>query len=164
MPNRDRGTWLLGSLVPVALPVLGIWLLGQLATFPNLVPWYQGLLKPSFNPPNWMFGPVWTTLYVLMAYAGWRVIRLPVSEPGRTRALVLFYLQLLLNGAWSWMFFALNSPAAGLVNIIPQSLLIAGAIAAFRKLDPLAAWCLVPLAAWVGFAAVLNFEIWRLNG
>src|SRR5215207_2287380 len=78
--------------------------LGQLATFPNLG-WYAGLNKPSFNPPNWIFGPVWTTLYVLMVFAVWRILRLPQASAARRLALTLFFIQLTLNAAWSWMFF-----------------------------------------------------------
>ena len=136
--------------------------LGQLATYPNLVPWYAGLAKPSFNPPNWVFGPVWTALYASMAYAAWRILRLP-SSPARSRALTLFVIQLALNAAWSWMFFAAHSPLLGLINIVPQLVTILATIVAFRRLEPNAAWCLLPLAAWVAFAGALNFEIWRLN-
>lgn len=144
------------------VPVVAALLLGQLATFPNL-PWHAGLVKPSFNPPNWVFGPVWTTLYILMAFAAWRVWRLPPS-PARRTALILFYAQLALNAAWSWMFFAAHSPILGLVNIVPQFLLVLATLHAFRLLDQIAGWILVPLAAWVGFAAVLNAAIWSLNG
>jgi benzodiazapine receptor len=136
--------------------------LGQWATFPNLEPWYAGLLKASFNPPNWVFGPVWTTLYVLMGFALWRVLR--SDTPLKRVAVLLFYLQLLLNAAWSWMFFAGHNPAAGLVNIIPQWCIIVATVAAFRRIDRIAGFCLMPLVVWVGFATVLNFEIWRLNG
>lgn len=143
-------------------PVVVAMVLGQLATFPNL-PWHAGLVKPSFNPPNWVFGPVWTTLYALMAFAGWRIWRLPPS-PGRRTALILYYGQLAFNVAWSWMFFAAHSPILGLVNIGPQFLLILATINAFRPLDRFATWALVPLAAWVAFASVLNYSIWSLNG
>ena len=136
---------------------------GQLATYPNLAPWYASLEKPGFNPPNWIFAPVWTTLFVLMAFALWRILRLPASQPRRA-ALILFFIQLALNAAWSWMFFGAHSPALGLVNIVPQLAVIAMTIVAFHRLDRLAAWCLVPLAAWVTFATLLNFSIWRLNG
>jgi len=137
-------------------------IVGQLATYPNLASWYEGLTKPTFNPPNWVFAPAWTTLYVLMAFASWRVLRLPAS-PERRLALILFYAQLILNGAWSWMFFGAHSPFLGLLNIVPQLALIVATIALFRPLDRLAGWCLAPLAAWVAFASVLNFAIWRLN-
>ena len=145
-----------------AVSGVAVLVLGQLATFPNLEPWYAGLAKPAFNPPNWIFGPVWTTLYALMGFALWRVLR--TTAPLRRLAVLLFYAQLVLNAAWSWMFFAAQSPAAGLANIIPQWLLIVATVAVFWRVDRLAALCLLPLAAWVGFAAVLNFEIWRLNG
>ena len=148
-------------VIPIAA-VVAASILGQIATFPNLAPWYAGLAKPPFNPPNWLFGPVWTTLYVLMAYAAFRVHRLTPSSK-RSRALALFYVQLAFNAAWSWMFFAAHSPALGLVNIIPQLALILGVILVFYRLDRTAAWCLVPLAAWVAFASLLNFSIWRLN-
>jgi tryptophan-rich sensory protein len=137
--------------------------IGQLATRPNLEPWYAGLIKPAFSPPNWVFAPVWTTLYVLMAFAVWRILCLPRDTNGRPRALILFFAQLGMNAAWSWMFFGAHSPLLGMINIIPQLLLIFAAIAAFRPLDKAAALCLVPLAAWVGFASVLNVEVWRLN-
>jgi benzodiazapine receptor len=136
--------------------------LGQLATFPNLVPWFAGLVKPSFNPPNWLFGPVWTCLYALLAFASWRILRLPPS-PARRSALILFFGQLALNAAWSWMFFAAHSPLLGLINIVPQFLMIIATLAAFSRLDRTAGWCLLPLAAWVGYATVLNAAIWWLN-
>jgi benzodiazapine receptor len=135
---------------------------GQVATYPNLAPWYEGLEKPSFNPPNWIFAPVWTTLFVLMAFGLWRILRLPDSGRRRT-ALILFFVQLVLNAAWSWMFFAAHSPILGLTNIVAQLAVIVMTIIAFQRLDRLAAWCLVPLAAWVGFATLLNFSIWHLN-
>lgn len=152
----------LGLAAPAILPVIVVLSLGQLATFPNL-PWYAGLIKPSFNPPNWIFGPVWTSLYALMAFAVWRILRLPPS-PARRTALILFYAQLALNAAWSWMFFAAHSPLLGLINIGPQFLLIVATINAFRPLDRTATWALVPLAAWVAFAGVLNYSVWSLNG
>lgn len=145
-------------------PVLLALLLGQIATYPNLVPWYEALAKPAFNPPNWVFAPAWTCLYALMAFAAWRILRLPKATPGRSGALAIFMIQLVLNAAWSWLFFGLHSPLAGLLDIVPQFLVIALCIDRFRRLDKLAAWALAPLLAWVGFAAVLNFSIWSLNG
>ncbi len=148
--------------VAIAAVVVAL-LLGQAATFPNLAPWYANLAKPAFNPPNAVFGPVWTALYALMAIAAWRVLRQPPS-PSRRTALLLFFAQLALNVAWSWMFFAAHSPLLGLINVIPQWLVILAAIAAFSRVDGAAAVCLIPLAAWVGYAAVLNAAIWWLNG
>lgn len=138
-------------------------IVGQIATYPNLSPWYASLSKPGFNPPNWIFAPVWTTLYALMAFAFWRVLR--ASEPTKTRrrAIVLFLILLALNAAWSWMFFWAHNPFLGLANIVPQLALIVLVIVVFGRLDRLAAISLIPLAAWVAFAAVLNVAIWRLN-
>jgi tryptophan-rich sensory protein len=146
------------------LPVVAASLLGQWATYPNLAPWYAGLAKPWFNPPNWIFAPVWTSLYLLMAYSVWRILKAPGNDADRRTALMLFFVQLALNALWSWLFFGLNNPLAGLMNIVPQLLVILATIDRFRRLDRWAARCLAPLAAWVAFAAVLNFEIWRLNG
>lgn len=146
------------------LPVVAASLLGQWATYPNLAPWYAGLAKPWFNPPNWIFAPVWTSLYLLMAYSVWRILKAPGNDADRRTALMLFFVQLALNALWSWLFFGLNNPLAGLMNIVPQLLVILATIDRFRRLDRWAARCLAPLAAWVAFAALLNFEIWRLNG
>jgi translocator protein len=138
-------------------------LLGQLATFPNLVPWYASLAKPSFNPPNFIFGPVWTLLYALMAFAFWRILILP-QQPGRRLAIGLFLAQLALNVIWSFAFFAARSPLLGLIDIIPQETLVLATLILFWRLDRIAGLCLAPLAIWVGFATLLNFAIWRLNG
>jgi benzodiazapine receptor len=139
--------------------------LGQMATFPNLVPWYDGLIKPSFNPPNWVFGPVWTTLYGLMAFALWRVLRAPRElSHRRAQAVGWFALLLLLNAAWSWMFFWAHSPLLGLVNIVPQLLVTVATARSFAQIDRLAALCLLPLIGWVAFAGALNVAIWMLNG
>ena len=105
---------------------------------------------------------MWTTLYALMAFAVWRILRLPETRQ-RTRALILFFLQLAFNAAWSWMFFAAHDPLLGMINIIPQLALIIATLVAFKGLDKVAAWCLVPLALWVAFASTLNIAIWRLN-
>jgi tryptophan-rich sensory protein len=146
-----------------ALPVLAASLLGGLFTGPAIPGWYAGLVKPSFNPPNWVFGPVWTLLYAMMAYAFFRILRLPSGTPGRSTAIVVFAGQLILNAGWSGAFFALQSPAAGLLVIIPLLGLIFLTIRLFLALDRLAGWLLVPYALWVSFATLLNFALWRLN-
>jgi benzodiazapine receptor len=159
-PTWSRDIWF-GVLAVIAVAAASI--LGQLATYPNLAPWYAGLNKPSFNPPNWIFGPVWTTLYVLMAFAVWRILRLSKASSARRVALGFFFIQLALNAAWSWMFFGANNLLLGVINITPQFLVILAAVIAFYRLDKIAGWCLLPLAAWVAFASVLNVAIWRLN-
>jgi translocator protein len=137
--RRDIGS---GAFAIVSVAAASI--AGQVATTPNIADWYDGLVKPSFNPSNWVFAPVWTALYALMALAFWRILRLPPS-PARSGAIALFFVQLLLNASWSWLFFAAHSPLT--INIVPQWLAIVATIVAFRRLDPLAGWCLVPLAA-----------------
>jgi translocator protein len=145
------------------LVVAGASILGQTATYPNLAPWYSALNKPSFTPPNWLFAPVWTTLYVLMAFGVWRVLRAADPRARRLPALILFSVQLVLNAAWSWMFFGARSPLLGLINILPQLIAVCATIYFFYWIDRVAAWCLVPLAVWVAFASILNLSIWWLN-
>jgi benzodiazapine receptor len=151
------------DLVIAIAPVIAAALVGQIATLPNLKPWYEGLAKPGFSPPNWLFGRAWAILYALMAIALWRILQ---SSEGsfKSIALILFFLQLALNAAWPWMFFAGRNPFAGLINIVPQFLLIVATIAVFAQIDDVAALCVAPLALWVAFASALNFAIWRLNG
>ena len=145
------------------LPILGAAVLGNVATLPNIPTWYAGLAKPSFTPPNGVFGPVWTLLYALMAYAVWRILSRPAGTPGRGAALGAFFVQLALNAAWSWAFFGLRSPLAGLLVILPLLIMILVTLWRFRPLDRLAAALLAPSTAWVAFATVLNIGIWRLN-
>jgi tryptophan-rich sensory protein len=163
MTDISRKSFLNTAAIAI-LPVIVAFLLGQLATYPNIAGWYAGLAKPDFNPPNWIFAPVWTTLYILMACAAWRITSLPFGADGRKTALAIFYAQLAMNAVWSWLFFGLHSPIGGLLNIVPQLVLILLTIERFWRLDRVAAICLVPLAGWVGFASILNYAIWQLNG
>jgi tryptophan-rich sensory protein len=133
------------------------------AAFGALFPpgdWYAGLAKPEWTPPNWLFGPVWTALYVMIGISGWLLWR--ARDESRT-ALVLWCAQLVLNALWSWIFFGLHSPGAALVEIVVLWLVIAATVAAALRTSRPAAWLLVPYLAWVGFASVLNAAIWRLN-
>lgn len=138
-------------------------LLGQAATLPNIAPWYLGLAKPGFTPPNAVFGPVWTLLYALMALAFWRILIQP-KQRARSLAIGLFLAQLALNVIWSFAFFAAHSPLLGLIDIVPQEALVVATTILFWRLDRLAGFCLAPLALWVGYATALKFAIWRLNG
>lgn len=143
-------------------PVLAASLLGRLASTPQIENWYAALEKPAFNPPNWAFPVAWTTIYVLMAYALFRILgHAPV--PVRRVAILAFAAQILLNIAWPWAFFWAQSPLAGLVVIAPLWVAIAATLLAFWRLDRLAALCLAPYLAWVSFAVVLNAEVYRLN-
>jgi tryptophan-rich sensory protein len=145
------------------LPVVAASVLGSLATMPNIPTWYAGLVKPGFTPPNWLFGPVWTLLYAMMAYAMWRILSLPDSLPGRSTAIATFFVQLALNALWSWAFFGAHSPAAGLVVILAMIVAIVATIRAFWPLDRAAAYLLVPYLVWVAYATALNAAVWRLN-
>jgi translocator protein len=146
------------------LPVVAAAVLGSIATTPNIPIWYEGLAKPGFTPPNWVFAPVWTLLYLMMAYAVWRVLSVPADFPGRSTAITVFFVQLALNAAWSWAFFGFHNPLAGLMVIGALLLMILATIRLFWHLDRIAAWLLVPYLAWVTYASALNFAIWRLNG
>jgi translocator protein len=123
--------------------------------------WFEGLAKPSWNPPNWVFGPVWTTLYVLMGFAAWLI----QDRYGREArgAITLFVVQLLFNAGWSAIFFGLQAPGLAFAEIIVLWALIVATTIVFWRRRPLAGILLVPYLAWVTFAAVLNFAIWRLN-
>ena len=125
--------------------------------------WYLSLDKPLFNPPAWMFAPVWTTLYVLMGVAAWRIWCVPDS-PERAQALRQFAVQLALNAAWTPVFFGAHSLAGGLAVIVLLALAIVVTIQRFHPLDKMAAWLLAPYLAWVTFATALNAAIWSLNG
>ncbi len=156
----------IGPIAAAALsagPILAAALLGNAATIPNIAVWYEGLAKPALTPPNWVFGPAWTILYVLMGAAFYRLLRGDPAARGRKRAIGLFVAQLVLNAAWSFAFFAAHSPALGLAVILPMEALILATIAAFWPLDRAAALCLVPYAAWVAFATYLNAGVFALN-
>jgi tryptophan-rich sensory protein len=146
------------------LPVLAVAVSASLVTQPNIPDWYAGLQKPAFTPPNWAFPVVWTLLYAMMAYALWRILALPESRPGRPVAIIAFFVQLALNGLWSFAFFGGKSPLAGLVVIAALIVAILATIRAFWRLDRAAALLLVPYLAWVTYATALNGTIWRLNG
>lgn len=164
------------TFFPGAPPVnrwvsLAIWLAlvfavaaaGSAVTTPQIPTWYASLAKPPFNPPSWVFGPVWTLLYAMMAVAIWRIARLPPVAAGRRTALWLFLAQLALNGLWSPAFFGLQSPLLGLAVIVPLLAVLAWTVAVFFRLDTLAGLLLVPYLLWVAFATVLNAAIVSLN-
>ena len=151
---------LTGLVLSLAL-AFAVSAIGGWVTAGSVSTWYPTLAKPGFNPPDWIFGPVWSALYALMAVAAWRVWR--TLGTVRNRALVLYGAQLALNLLWSILFFGAHRADWALIEI---ALLFAAIIAttiAFWRIDRPAAFCLVPYAAWVGFAAVLNAAIWWLN-
>ena len=133
-----------------------------LATASGDSPWYQSLEKPSFNPPSWVFGPVWTALYVLMGIAAWRVWRRGGFTAHRA-ALTAFLLQLALNFGWSFLFFEFRQIELALLEIVLLWAAIVATMALFRRVDQAAAWLLAPYLGWVTFATVLNAAIANLN-
>lgn len=135
---------------------------GGLVTVNEIPTWYASLNKPSFNPPNWLFGPVWTTLYFLMGVSAYLIWKQPVSI-ARNQALQLFILQFLFNFCWSFIFFGLHATGWALIEMIALWILILMTILHFAKHSKLAAWLLVPYISWVSFALLLNAAIWRLN-
>lgn len=136
---------------------------GGAVTATSVNDWYAGLQKPFFNPPNWLFGPVWTVIYFLIAFSGWR-IWLKHGFANAKSPFAVYGAQLTLNLFWSFLFFGAQSPALGLINIIALLVCIALNIAVFMRLDRLAGWLLLPYGVWVGFATLLNGAIWHLNG
>jgi tryptophan-rich sensory protein len=124
--------------------------------------WYRTLVRPAIAPANWVFGPVWTLLYALMAIAAWQVWE---SAPAtwRTLGLALFMVQLGLNFAWSWIFFRQHEIGTALAEVVVLWAVIGATTLAFGRVAPVAAWLMAPYWAWVGFASVLNAGFWRLN-
>ena len=123
---------------------------------------YAGLVKPRWAPPGWLFGPVWTLLYLLMGVAAWLVWR-AAGWAGATAALSLFVTQLVFNASWSWVFFAWRRGAMAFATIVLLLGLIAATILAFARVQVLAAALLVPYLGWVAFATALTYAIWRAN-
>jgi tryptophan-rich sensory protein len=124
---------------------------------------YGQLVQPSWAPPPWLFGPVWTMLYALMAIAAWLVWRSNETSSRRRLALALFVAQLALNALWSWLFFAWRLGALAFAEVVLLWMLVVATLVAFWRVRPLAGTLLMPYLGWVGFAAVLNYAVWQLN-
>jgi len=137
--------------------------IGSIFTTPAIPTWYRTLTKPSFTPPNWLFSPVWISLFVLMGVSAFIVWRKGLSDKRVKIALIMFISQLVLNTLWSVMFFGLRSPLAGFIEIIILWIAILLTVLWFLKISTTAGILLIPYILWVSFAAVLNFSIWRLN-
>lgn len=139
-------------------------ILGSVFTSPNIASWYATLQRPSFTPPNWLFGPVWLTLYTLMGislYLVWTSSK--TKQQAKMSAYYIFGFQLFLNAAWSILFFGLQSPIYGLLCIIPLWISILATILLFYKISKTAAYLLIPYIIWVTIATALNYSIWILN-
>jgi translocator protein len=137
--------------------------IGSLFTFQSIPVWYAGLAKPKFSPPNWVFGPVWTVLYILMGCAAFLVWRRGLELREVRLALSLFIGQLVLNALWSIIFFGFHNPGLAFIEIIFLLIAIVATIVSFAHVSKTAAWLLVPYIVWVSFASYLNFAIWMLN-
>jgi len=148
-------------LVSIILP-LSLGAIAGMFTSQSVPEWYATLNRPSFNPPNWIFGPVWTTLYILMGISFFLIWKQEVSKE-RNRAVLIFLLQLLLNFAWSFIFFYFNMIGLALVEIILLWISIVLMLVVFYKIKPLTSYINIPYLLWVTFATVLNASYYILN-
>ena|SRR5579871_3273411 len=158
-PAANFSRWV-GLVIVVAI-CIGVGLLGAIATRQSLIDWYPMLRKPSWNPPSWIFGPVWTTLYIMMAVAAWLIWQ--INGPFHRLGLGLFVVQLILNAFWSPLFFGIRSPGLALIDIIALWIAILATTLVFSRSSRVAAALLLPYLVWVSFATGLNFELWKLN-
>ncbi len=148
--------------VSISVP-LAVGVLSGVATARGVTEWYPTLTRPAFTPPSWIFGPVWTLLYLMMGFAAFLVWQWGLEAAGVRVALVAFLVQLALNGLWSLLFFGLRAPGAAFVDIILLWLAIAVTTWLFWRVVHVAGALMLPYLAWVTFAAVLNGSIWSLN-
>lgn len=137
--------------------------IGSFATFSEITTWYATLEKPSFNPPNWLFAPVWTLLFALMGIALYLIWREGWDKPKVKQAIGVFGAQMILNILWSFLFFGFHLPGVAFAEIVILWLMIILNIAVFYKISKTAGLLLVPYLAWVSFASILNYAIWQLN-
>lgn len=150
------------ALVVTTCLVIGY--LSSLVTKESIISWYPTINKPVFNPPNWIFAPVWTMLYVMMGVAGGMIWnKLETDQQNVKKAFTFFIIQLGLNALWSYLFFGLHNPFLALIEIILLWLMIFETYNQFKKIDKIAAYLLLPYLAWVSFATILNASIWWLN-
>ena len=137
--------------------------IGSVFTAPAIKGWYATLVRPELSPPNWVFAPVWTTLFALMGIAAFLIWRKGLSRREVRVALAIFLGQLVLNTLWSVIFFGLQNPGAALVEIVVLWFAILATMIAFYKVSRPAVWLLLPYILWVSFAVYLNYAIWVLN-
>ena len=151
------------KLVICIVLTVGLGSLGGIFTASEIQGWYLHLNKPSWNPPNWLFAPVWTTLYLLMGIALYLVWKTPADADTKRWAVIVFVVQFVLNFLWSYIFFREHQLGWAFVEIIVMWLAILCTIIGFSRINKIAAWLLVPYISWVSFAAILNYTVWQLN-
>jgi len=161
-PERTTVYWLLRLMVCLMLP-LTVGMAGAVITAGGVDSWYPNLVKPPFSPPQWLFGPAWTILYLSMGIALFLVVRSGEAKNKIYPAVGIFLLQLVVNFFWSLIFFGWHRPGLAFAEILLLWLAILWTIRLFRPVSPQAAWLLLPYLVWVSFAAVLNYSLWRLN-
>ncbi len=153
------------KLIPLAVCVISVLVTGSISGLANagsINTWYREIRKPVFNPPSWIFGPVWTVLYLLMGISLYLIWE-KRSHPLATAAFTVFGIQLALNFCWSFLFFYFRSPGWAFAEIIAMWAAIVWMLLVFRRIEPAAAWINLPYLLWVSFATVLNGSIWYLN-
>lgn len=150
--------FIISIIIPVAVgAVAGFF------TASSVSSWFATIEKPSFNPPNWIFSPVWTLIYILMGLAFYFVWKTDAAKALKNKAIIFYAVQLFLNFLWSFIFFYAHNIFGALVDIVLLWIMIAATIYWFGKINKTAAWLLVPYLCWVSFATALNFAIWQLN-
>jgi len=162
-PKRAGFAKRLGELGLISLAVFTTAFIGSAATIPNIPAWYEALNKPFFNPPNWLFGPVWTLLYLIMTVSCWRVIDQTRGTAKWRMVVGIFAVQLFFNGLWPVVFFGMHEPGLALPVVIALDLSVYATLWIFFRIDRLSGLALVPYALWVSFASVLNLAIYGLN-
>ncbi|TBX70618.1 tryptophan-rich sensory protein [Flavobacterium silvisoli] len=151
-------------IATVIMTCLAVGYFSSIVTRDNIPTWYALLNKPVFNPPNWVFAPVWTVLYVLMGYAAGRIWNLiDRDEANVKRAFIFFLVQLALNALWSFLFFGLQNPMLAFFEILLLWTMIFETYSQFKRIDKVASYLLLPYLAWVSYATVLTGSIWYLN-
>jgi len=151
--------WLLAAAIP---HIGGI--AGGLITAKAIPTWYKHLKKPSFNPPNWVFGPTWTALYTGMGYASYLVWKEGGGFGGEARLpLTLYATQLALNWAWTPLFFGAKRPGLAMLEMLPLLAAVGSCVVTFAPISRTASYLMMPYLCWTGFAAILNYNIWKLN-
>jgi benzodiazapine receptor len=162
MDGSPRELSTLASLVGLAGFILLVVIVAGAGAIFEPGAWYDTLAKPVWTPPNWLFPIAWTILYLMIAVAGWLVWR-EVGFAAAALGFVFYFLQLVLNAAWSWLFFGMHRMDLGLADVAGMWLAIAATIVTFYAVRPGAAWLLAPYLVWVSYAAALNLTLWRMN-